>query len=607
MSDLPNNTKTKLRPSSPIAMINDSVTTNRDNDIGYVEESPAVADAHQNIMRIDEMNPGFLESRVNSSDASRADPGLDEKQVEESNHETVSHDTVDVPTSSGIDYANLEETPYEHGFEPGDHVIRWDMLPILWPIQIHGIVLEVSNDKTTVTICDFGITAAKTDNKATANKSVEKMVAEDDAKFKEAMKDVPSELQLKDGDKKEAVKKKGSKRLNVIQLTKWSDLRKWHKVNYDNGLFSGGVGKSLKGLGEKTEKLWTSVTKSFARRESTEIKDDYELLNEADSFELLDFQQKIVQAVKRKDSSGSNASKKSSRERRNAEAASFEVLTATSAKEMMLNDFLFSDTVESGPKSEFNPHPALEDPETKSIDAVNDDIDETKTLDQMITEANEIEKQSPRKIVMKYPHSSPPKNAQVEKQQSWHGSLMKSLSNIFPGNDEKKASLPKSLSMPTEREAREPASKAKKGQRTSGNLPKSDPALLVLARTRFLLAQGEDFLPPYHIVNSNSECIAVWCKTGRWSTLQASVFLHSTAIGNAKSTTAISLTLAATQPWLLPAIVPAGIAAVGTPWLMLKVANDKWNDATITLGETFWMQADPEVFVECIKKWSRLE
>ena len=32
--------------------------------------------------------------------------------------------------SPGIDYSTLDEdeTPYEHNFEPGDHVIRWDML-----------------------------------------------------------------------------------------------------------------------------------------------------------------------------------------------------------------------------------------------------------------------------------------------------------------------------------------------------------------------------------------------------------------------------------------------------------------------------------------------
>jgi hypothetical protein len=49
------------------------------------------------------------------------------------------------------------------------------------------------------------------------------------------------------------------------------------------------------------------------------------------------------------------------------------------------------------------------------------------------------------------------------------------------------------------------------------------------------------------------------------------------------------------------------LAAVGTPWLFLKVANDKWNEATNELTEKFWMQAGPEVFVECIEKWSNCD
>jgi hypothetical protein len=40
-----------------------------------------------------------------------------------------------------------------------------------------------------------------------------------------------------------------------------------------------------------------------------------------------------------------------------------------------------------------------------------------------------------------------------------------------------------------------------------------------------------------------------------------------------------------------------GFAAVGTSWLLLKVANDKWNEATNDLTDKFRMQAEPEVFV----------
>lgn len=55
-------------------------------------------------------------------------------------------------------------------------------------------------------------------------------------------------------------------------------------------------------------------------------------------------------------------------------------------------------------------------------------------------------------------------------------------------------------------------------------LPKSDPKGVVLARVRYLLEhEGVDekgrrrntVLPPYHLFNANSECIAVWCKTGK--------------------------------------------------------------------------------------------
>ncbi len=33
-----------------------------------------------------------------------------------------------------------------HGFQPGDHIIRWEILPVLYPIQIHGIVLEAGKN-----------------------------------------------------------------------------------------------------------------------------------------------------------------------------------------------------------------------------------------------------------------------------------------------------------------------------------------------------------------------------------------------------------------------------------------------------------------------------
>jgi hypothetical protein len=60
-------------------------------------------------------------------------------------------------TRAGIDYSSLEETPYEQ-LPTWRSRNKMGHAPNLWPIQIHGIVLEVSDDKTTVTICDVGIT-----------------------------------------------------------------------------------------------------------------------------------------------------------------------------------------------------------------------------------------------------------------------------------------------------------------------------------------------------------------------------------------------------------------------------------------------------------------
>ena len=137
-------------------------------------------------------------------------------------------------------------------------------------------------------------------------------------------------------------------------------------------------------------------------------------------------------------------------------------------------------------------------------------------------------------------------------------------------------------------------------------LPKSDPTKIVLARTNFLLEFGEDVLPPYHLFYSNSECIAVWCKTGRWSTLQAAIFLHSTAIGNAKSATVVTIGVAASHMVLLPVLAVGGLAMVTAPWIILKRCKEKWEEATSQLNDGFWAWAEPEVFVAAIESWSGL-
>ena len=139
---------------------------------------------------------------------------------------------------------------------------------------------------------------------------------------------------------------------------------------------------------------------------------------------------------------------------------------------------------------------------------------------------------------------------------------------------------------------------------------KSDPAKIVLARVNFLLESeknGTDVLPPYHVFNSNSECIAVFCKTGVWSSLQGDVFWGTTIIGNAKSSAVMGLSVAATQPWLIPAIPIAAAAAIGAPYFVLNKNRKKCEEFTSELNEQFWSQASPDVFVEAIHVWSNLK
>ena len=134
------------------------------------------------------------------------------------------------------------------------------------------------------------------------------------------------------------------------------------------------------------------------------------------------------------------------------------------------------------------------------------------------------------------------------------------------------------------------------------DLPKSDSAKLVLSRTHFIL-ENEHLLPPYHVFYSNSECIAVWAKTGRWSTLQAAVYLVSSSVGFGKSATMLTISAAAAHMILVPALAVGGLAVVSAPLLFLKKSQEKWEEATMLLTDKFWMQADNEVFVEAIEYW----
>jgi len=168
------------------------------------------------------------------------------------------------------------------------------------------------------------------------------------------------------------------------------------------------------------------------------------------------------------------------------------------------------------------------------------------------------------------------------------------------------------------------------GKKKDDDLPETDPGTLVVERVNFLL-ENQNLIPPWHALKSNSECLAVWCKTGRWSTYQVSGYLNTIFMGQAKTAATVAaaastatvtvpaagymgwlgfttqVSLLALHPWLIPAIAGYGIASIGVPMYILKRCGKQWAKTTIDLNNEFWCRAPPEVFVDCIRKWSDLD
>jgi hypothetical protein len=96
-----------------------------------------------------------------------------------------------------------------------------------------------------------------------------------------------------------------------------------------------------------------------------------------------------------------------------------------------------------------------------------------------------------------------------------------------------------------------------------------DPAL-VRRRVSFLLG-NPGILPRYSLVESNCECVAVWCKTGRWSTLQFSRWAGG---ANLASRVAVAGGLSAAYCSM---IVPGGafLLAAG---MIAEIATGVWCD-----------------------------
>jgi hypothetical protein len=142
----------------------------------------------------------------------------------------------------------------------------------------------------------------------------------------------------------------------------------------------------------------------------------------------------------------------------------------------------------------------------------------------------------------------------------------------------------------------------RKASAEQDELPHADPKEIVLARANFVL-EHMDVLPPYHVFYSNSECIAVWCKTGRWSTLQTAVWCSTNSVGALKTSTLTTIGVAAANPLLAPVIAVGGLIWVSAPMVILQKSRAKWEEATLRMNDLFWSWASPKVFVAAVENW----
>jgi len=494
-----------------------------------------------------------------------------------------------------------ERERYLHNLSKGDHVVRWDRI-VVYPIQVHGIVLSASDD--VVTIVDFGLTATpppsppsvehKGHGKFSSSSSSVENGTSNESNMNSSDSSLPLEEMINHEDRAmiktcESHRHEimGPDRINILVLTEEKDIKSWKKVNYtiekkkkkkkkqgkfqwwwdhdndnDNGNDNTDNANGKSGNKEKDDngeniKMGTSTSISTSTATS-ESKDSDDIIKENCSYEF----------------SGSNAD----------DGAAIAVPPSEEEGKEMQNK---SGDAITGTNSQETENSSNGDDTTTNNNNINSNDKDTSSIQEH--------------------------NAKKAKTTESHPTVTATSTNTITINKSKNKNnkdLPEPL------------------------LTRSDPTTIVLARVRYLVSNPH-VLPPHHIFYSNSECIAVWCKTGVWSTLQASIYLHSTAAGNFKSavtaaaavsgstvtttvpatgiggwfgmTTTATVSLVSVQPWIIPALAGYGIIAVGGPYIVLRKCHEHWRRATTDLNDKFWSELDADVYVEAIKSWSGLD
>lgn len=545
------------------------------------------SDAYKDIL----IDRRTMSENQNPITISTDDEASSSKLVQES--QPVDEAGVDIiQDNQGNDREGLLDKSSVPKFQPGDHVIRWKMLKaILWPIQVHGIVLSssINDDGTcTVVIADFGFSSTDDGKKRKGLFAINDMMRN----FYDGKKDTSRGtatygVNNDEGSKYEDEKdeKDDGKRFHLRTISDPNDLKKWNKVNYGQSLFSS-AGKldKLKNLFKLPQKKQGS--------DETITSGDFDVISPVQSGDdLFESQSPSRKGEKNIQGSVENAQSKP--------LASIKKVFG--AKERGYSSISRSDS-----------DVILES--TSSAENDQQQQKEMPSLEEMIAQANEVERRTrPRfrtglskgssRIADDTSVSSLASSKSVASNRSIKP--IQSMNNLF-----KKMTFSKKAT-PDEYDSIPDSLEEKNKNRNAPKLPKSDPRTIVLARVNFILAEqdkpeNESSLPKYHILYSNSECLAVWCKTGKFSTLQAAVFLHSTAVGNAKSSIMLGAGVAATQPWLIPVVGVYAIAAVGMPYYVLNQCKNKWRESEMKLTASFWETASVEVYVSAIENWSGL-
>ena len=116
----------------------------------------------------------------------------------------------------------------------------------------------------------------------------------------------------------------------------------------------------------------------------------------------------------------------------------------------------------------------------------------------------------------------------------------------------------------------------------------TSPTEVVRCRVEFLLKHPQ-FIPSYSLVESNCECVAVWCKTGRWTTLQADNLLGTTNFGSRVAVAGLAvaqLTSAIAVPGV-GLLLAAGVATEVASGLWSSHAKRTWEEQTQILNDAF--------------------